>query len=217
MANLTKAELRDGALLSRWEALANKYDTLNDQLTDPAVLAQSSLLVSLNKERAELEPIATMFGEYRRVLEEISESQVMTDDPELDPDMRRMASEELVSLEARRQTLEAQVVELLCPEDEGNNKNSFIEIRAGTGGGEAALFAGDLLRMYLKFAESKGLRTELIESHETGIGGIKEAVLLVEGKGLLDFLSMKVVCIGFNVFRRLKPMAVSIPPQPRWP
>ncbi len=187
MANLTKAELRDGALLSRWEALANKYDTLNDQLTDPAVLAQSSLLVSLNKERAELEPIATMFGEYRRVLEEISESQVMTDDPELDPDMRRMASEELVSLEARRQTLEAQVVELLCPEDEGNNKNSFIEIRAGTGGGEAALFAGDLLRMYLKFAESKGLRTELIESHETGIGGIKEAVLLVEGKGAFGF------------------------------
>jgi peptide chain release factor 1 len=187
MANLTKAELRDGALLSRWEALANKYDTLNDQLTDPAVLAQSSLLVSLNKERAELEPIASMFGEYRRVLEEISESQVMMDDSELDPDMRRMASEELVSLEARRQALEAQVVELLCPEDEGNNKNSFIEIRAGTGGGEAALFAGDLLRMYLKFAESKGLRTELIESHETGIGGIKEAVLLVEGKGAFGF------------------------------
>jgi peptide chain release factor 1 len=111
----------------------------------------------------------------------------MTEDQQLDPDMRRMASEELESLESRRHTLETQVVELLCPEDEGNNKNSFIEIRAGTGGGEAALFAGDLLRMYLKFAESKGLRTELIESHETGIGGIKEAVLLVEGKGAFGF------------------------------
>jgi peptide chain release factor 1 len=187
MANLTKTELREGGLFSRWEAIANKYDTLNDQLTDPAVLAQSSLLVSLNKERAELEPIALMFGGYRQVLEEISQTQVMVEDQHLDPDMRRLASEELATLESRRNALEAQVVELLCPEDEGNNKNSFIEIRAGTGGSEAALFAGDLLRMYLKFAESKGLRTELIESHETGIGGIKEAVLLIEGKGAFGF------------------------------
>ena len=187
MANVTKAELRDGGLLSRWEAVANKFDTLNDQLTDPAVLSQSTLLVSLNKERAEIEPIAHMFGEYRRVLEEISQSQMLAEDQELDAEMRRMASEELESLESRREILESQVVELLCPEDEGNNKNSFIEIRAGTGGSEAALFAGDLLRMYLKFAESKGLRSELIESHETGIGGIKEAVLLVEGKGAFGF------------------------------
>ena len=128
-----------------------------------------------------------MFGEYRQVLEEITESQMMAEDQTLDAEMRRLASEELESLESRRDVLEAQVIELLCPEDEGNNKNSFIEIRAGTGGSEAALFAGDLLRMYLKFAESKGLRTELMESHETGIGGIKEAVLLVEGKGAFGF------------------------------
>lgn len=187
MTNPTKTELREGGLFSRWEAIANKYDTLNDQLTDPAVLAQSALLVSLNKERAELEPIALLFSEYRRVLAEISESQTMTEDQQLDPDMRRMASEELQALESRRDALEAQVIELLCPEDEGNNKNSFIEIRAGTGGSEAALFAGDLLRMYLKFAEIKRLRSELVESHETGIGGIKEAVLLVEGKGAYGF------------------------------
>ena len=187
MVNLTKSELRDGDLFNRWEAVANKFETLNDQLTDPAVLSQSALLVSLNKERAELEPIAHMFGEYRQVLEEITESQIMAEDQTLDAEMRRLASEELESLEARRDVLEAQGVELLCPEDEGNNKNSFIEIRAGTGGSEAALFAGDLLRMYLKFAESKGLRSELMESHETGIGGIKEAVLLVEGKGAFGF------------------------------
>lgn len=173
--------------MSRWEAVANKFDTLNDQLTDPKVLSQSALLVSLNKERAELEPIASMFGEYRQVLEELSQSQLMAEDHELDAEMRRLASEEFESLKARREVLEAQVVELLCPEDEGNNKNSFIEIRAGTGGSEAALFAGDLLRMYLKFAESKGLRSELIESSETGIGGIKEAVVLVEGKGAFGF------------------------------
>ena len=161
MANMTKTELREGGLLGRWEAIANKYDTFNDQLSDPAVLANSSLLVSLTKERAELEPIAQMFGEYRRVLEEISQSQVMAEDQELDAEMRRLASEELGSLEIQRDGLEAKVLELLCPEDEGNNKNSFIEIRAGTGGSEAGLFAGDLLRMYIRFAEAKGLRTEL--------------------------------------------------------
>ena len=187
MANLTKAELRNGELLSRWEAVANKYDTLNDQLTDPAVLAQSSLLVSLHKERAELEPIAHMFGEHRHVLDEIIQAREMADNQELDAEMRRLASEELESLDSRRETLESQVVELLCPEDEGNNKNSFIEIRAGTGGSEASLFASDLLRMYLKYAESKGLRCELMESHETGIGGIKDAVVLVEGKGAFGF------------------------------
>ncbi len=183
MTNVTKAEIREGGLLSRWEAVANKYETLNDQLADPAVLAQPSLLVSLNKERAELEPIAQLFGEYRRILEEIDQTKPMIEDGQLDPDMRKLAGEEYHSLESQREALEAQVVELLCPEDEGNNKNSFIEIRAGTGGSEAALFAGDLLRMYIKFAEAKGLRAELVESHETGIGGIKEAVLLVEGKG----------------------------------
>ena len=187
MAHLTKTELRDGGLFSRWEAIANKFDSLNDQLTDPAVLSQSTLLVSLNKERAELEPIAQMFGEYRRVLEELSESQMMAEDQELDAEMRRLAHEELGSLKSRRDDLEVRVIELLCPEDEGNNKNSFIEIRAGTGGSEAALFAGDLLRMYIRFADEKRLRTELMESHETGIGGIKEAVLLVEGKGAFGF------------------------------
>ncbi len=183
MPPVTKAELKEGGLFSRWEAIANKYDTLNDQLSDPAILSQSTLLVALNKERAELEPIAQLFGGYRRVVEEIAQARLMTEDLQLDSDMRRLAGEELQSLESQREAMEAQVIELLCPADEGDNKNSFIEIRAGTGGSEAALFAGDLLRMYTKFAEAKGLRVELMEYQETGLGGIKEAVLLVEGKG----------------------------------
>lgn len=183
MPPVTKAELKEGGLFSKWEAIANKYDTLNDQLSDPAVLSQSTLLVALNKERAELEPIAQLFAGYRRVVEEIAQARLMTEDLQLDPDMRRLAGEELQSLESQREAMEAQVIELLCPADEGDNKNSFIEIRAGTGGSEAALFAGDLLRMYTKFAEAKALRVELMEFQETGLGGIKEAVLLVEGKG----------------------------------
>ena len=177
MPPITKAELKEGDLFSKWETIANKYDTLNDQLTDPAVLSQPTLLVSLTKERSELEPIAQLFGEYRRVVEELSQARLMAEDLQLDPEMRRLVGE----------VMETQVLELLCPADEGDNKNSFIEIRAGTGGSEAALFAGDLLRMYTKFAENKGLRAELIELHETGLGGIKEAVLLVEGKGAFGF------------------------------
>ncbi len=183
MPETTKTDFKETGLLSKWEAVANKYDTLNDQLTDPSVLAQPTLLVSLNKERAELEQTAYLFQEYQRLLQEIAETRPMVEDQGLDHEMRRLAGEELEQLEVRREELEDQAVILLCPEDEGNNKNSFIEIRAGTGGSEAALFAGDLLRMYTKFAEAKGLHAELIESNETGIGGIKEAVLLVEGKG----------------------------------
>ncbi len=187
MPEAIKPDFKEAGLLSKWEAVANKYETLNDQLTDPAVLSQPTLLVSLNKERAELEPMAHLFKDYQRIMEEISQTRLMAEDSELDPEMRRLAGEELQSLESSRETLETQVVDMLCPEDEGNNKNSFIEIRAGTGGSEAALFAGDLLRMYTKFAEDKGLHAELIESNETGIGGIKEAVLLVEGKGAYGF------------------------------
>ncbi|HQU28351.1 MAG TPA: peptide chain release factor 1 [Nitrospirales bacterium] len=187
MPEIIKTDLQESGLLTRWEAAANKYDTLNDQLADPATLSQPTLLVSLNKERAELEPIAHLYAEYRRVLSEITQAQHIVDDPNSDGDMRELAGEELKDLMARREVMEGQVIELLCPEDEGNNKNSFIEIRAGTGGSEAALFAGDLLRMYTRFAENKGLRVELVESHETGLGGVKEAVLLVEGKGAYGF------------------------------
>ena len=187
MPEIIKTDLQESGLLTRWEAASNKYDTLNDQLADPATLSQPTLLVSLNKERAELEPIAHLYAEYRRVLSEITQAQHIVDDPNSDGDMRELAGEELKDLMARREVMEGQVIELLCPEDEGNNKNSFIEIRAGTGGSEAALFAGDLLRMYTRFAENKGLRVELVESHETGLGGVKEAVLLVEGKGAYGF------------------------------
>jgi peptide chain release factor 1 len=187
MPDITKSDMREGGLLTRLAAAANKYETLNDQLADPAVLSQPSLLVSLTKERAELEPIAQLFAEHRRIGQEIVQARQMMEDQYSDSELRSLAGEELASLECRRDALELQAVELLCPEDEGDNKNTFIEIRAGTGGSEAALFAGDLLRMYTKFAEAKGLRAELIESHETGIGGIKEAVLLVEGKGAYGF------------------------------
>ncbi len=177
----------EATFLSKWEAVSNRFETLNHQFADPAVLSQPSLLVSLNKERAEIELVAGLFSTYQSLLQEISNTQRMLDDSSIEADLQDMAEEELGSLQTRREELEGQAKELLRPQDAGADKNTFIEIRAGAGGSEAALFAGELLRMYTKFAEEKGLQAELIESHGTGIGGYKDASLLIEGKGAYGF------------------------------
>ena len=177
----------DATFLTKWEAVANRFETLNHQFADPTILSQPSLLVSLNKERAEIEAVAGLFLTYQSVLQEISNTQRMLADSSTEADLQAMAEEELGSLQIRREELEGQAQELLRPQDAGADKNTFIEIRAGAGGSEAALFAGELLRMYTKFAEEKGLHAELVESHETGIGGYKDASLLIEGKGAYGF------------------------------
>ena len=168
---------------SQWEAVANRFENLTHQLTDPTVLNQSSLLVSVNKERAEIEEVSKLFYQYQAILQEIQNTQRMLNDSQLDTELGKMAQEELQSLQGQRKEIEQQALELLHPKNAEDDKNSFIEIRAGTGGEEAALFAAALLRMYVRYAEKKGLRTEMVDSNETGIGGFKEAVFLVEGKG----------------------------------
>lgn len=176
----------DGQLegwLSQWEAVAHRCENLTHQLADPAVLNQSSLLISVNKERAELEEASELFHRHQAFLKDIQNTKRMLADGQLDPELREMADEELKSLQEQRQQIEQQALELLHPKNAEDDKNSFIEIRAGTGGEEAALFAAALLRMYVRFSEKKGLRVEMVDSNETGIGGIKEAVFLVEGKG----------------------------------
>ncbi len=183
MADHAKVDSVEGTFLTKWEALANRFETLNHQFADPAVLNQPTLLVSLNKERAEIEEVAGLFHTYQSVLEEMASTQRMLEDAELEAELSSLAQEELLALQSRREELEGQAQELMRPKDTGDDKNTFIEIRAGAGGSEAALFAGELLRMYVKFAEQKGLHAELVESHETEIGGYKDASLLVEGRG----------------------------------
>ncbi|MEC9005573.1 MAG: peptide chain release factor 1 [Nitrospirota bacterium] len=169
--------------LSQWEAVVNRFENLTHQLADPTVLNQPSLLVSVNKERAELEKTSQLFYGHQSLLQEIHNTQRMLSDSQLDPELREMAQEELRSLQGQRQEIERQALELLHPKNADDDKNSFIEIRAGTGGEEAALFAAVLLRMYVRYAEKKRLRVEMVDSNETGIGGFKEAIFLVEGKG----------------------------------
>ena len=169
--------------LAQWEAVANRYDELTHRLADPAVLSQPPVVIAYNKERADIEEVSRMFSEYRRLLREIDNTSRMLDDPQLDTELRALAADELGTLHENRARVEERALQLLHPRNAEDDKNSFVEIRAGTGGEEAGLFAGELLRMYMRYAERHGLRVQMIDSNATGIGGIKEAIFLVEGKG----------------------------------
>jgi peptide chain release factor 1 len=181
MAETNTAESKDALLLAKWEATAKRYDELTRQLTDPSVLSQQDQVRKLNKERSDLEETAHLFAEYQALLKQLDEAEHMLKDA--DAGLKGLAAEEVRSLQEKRRRMEERATELLVPKDPRDDKNMFVEIRAGAGGEEAALFAGDLLRMYTRYAERKRLKTELMEADETGIGGYKNVVLLVEGKG----------------------------------
>lgn len=177
------SDTQEPTLLSKWEGVAARFEELNTQLADQSVLSQPTLLRKLTKERSDIEEVAELFTSHQDLLRQLAEAEYILNDSTTDADLKRLASEETAVLRERRGSLEARALELLVPKDPRDEKNTFVEIRAGTGGDEAALFAGELLRMYVKYAEKKRLRTEMVEASETGIGGYKEAILLVEGKG----------------------------------
>ena len=183
MTDMLTTELGDAAWLAKWEQVATRYDELNHQLTDPYVLSQPALIHKLNKERTEIEEPAQLYSAYQALLKQIADTDQLLNDPGAGSDLQGLAVEEARRLQERRRDVERLAQELLEPKDPRDENNTFLEIRAGTGGDEAALFAGDLFRMYAKYAEKKRLRVEVVESHETGIGGYKDAVLLIEGKG----------------------------------
>ncbi len=181
MAETHTAESKETLLLAKWEATAKRYNELTHQLTEPSVLSQPDQVHKLNKERTDLEEAAHLFADYQALLRQLDEAEQMLKDA--DAGVKGLATEEVRSLQDRRHLMEEQAMELLVPKDPRDDKNTFVEIRAGAGGEEAALFAGDLLRMYTRYAERKRLKTELMEADETGIGGYKNVILLVEGKG----------------------------------
>ncbi len=183
MAETNTAESREAFLLAKWEATARRYDELTHQLTEPSVLSQPDQLRKLNKERTDLEEAAHLFADYQALLNHLHDAEQMLKDAGADAGLKGLATEEIRTLQDKRRQMEERVTELLVPKDPRDDKNTFVEIRAGAGGEEAALFAGDLLRMYTRYAERKRLKTELMEADETGIGGYKNVVLMVEGKG----------------------------------
>lgn len=164
--------------LEKLEQISRRYTELDDLLCQPDVLSDRHKLSKLNKERAEIEPVVHEFRRYRDLEKKIREDEEALGDPEL----RELAALELTELQAQRTDLEASIQLLLLPTDPDERKNAILEIRAGEGGEEAALFAADLFRMYTRFAERKGWRSELLSMSESATGGYKEVIALFSGK-----------------------------------
>ncbi len=177
-------------LLERLKKIKDKFERINQQLSDPAYLNDRDKIVSLSRERSELESIIQAYEEYSEVLKNIDGNKEIINSG-LDKELSDLADAELTDLEIRKESLEEKIKFLLLPKDPNDNKDIIMEIRAGTGGEEAALFAGDLFRMYTRYSERKGWRIELIDINDTGRGGIKEAVFSVGGENVFGELKFE--------------------------
>ena len=179
--------MADNSILSRLDGLKLKYEETGQKLTDPEVIADVKQFVQLNKEYKELEPIIETSERYRTALANLAEAKdILSNDK--DEEMREMARGEITELEPAIEQMEEQIKLLLIPKDPQDSKNAIMEIRGGTGGDEAAIFAGDLLRMYTKYIESKGWRYEMTSFSDGAAGGYKEVVLKVTGQNVYGTL-----------------------------
>jgi peptide chain release factor 1 len=165
-------------------AVEAQYDKLMAEMAEPAVQADSVKFRAHSKTLAEIQPLVEHFREYKRVVAEITSTEELVEDP----DMRELAQKELGALEAKRDQLLAEIKVLLVPKDPNDAKNVVLEIRAGTGGDEAALFASDLFRMYSRYAERQRWRLEVLNESVTEGGGIKEVIALIEGRNVYSRL-----------------------------
>ncbi|NPV68661.1 MAG: peptide chain release factor 1 [Anaerolineae bacterium] len=159
-----------------------RYNEIEKLLADPAVIVDYERVAELAQEKAELDEIVAASREYSRVVRELEEARALLAAEE-DSDLTELAEAEIDSLVQRRDALEERIRLLLLPKDPRDDKNVIMEIRAGTGGDEAALFAADLARMYMRYAEARNWKTEVISAHETGQGGYKEIIFTIKGRG----------------------------------
>lgn len=169
-------------MFDKLQNIEDRYDELSRLLSDPEVLADQSQYQKHAKAHAELTEIVTTFREYKKIKQEIEDAQTILDSED-DQELKEMARLELDELEAKVPQYENQLKILLLPKDPNDEKNVIMEIRGGAGGEEAALFAGDLFRMYSRFTERQGWKIEVLSDHPTDIGGYKEVIFLVQGKG----------------------------------
>ena len=176
-------------MLDKLAEVEKRYEELERLMSDPQLLGQQREYSKLAKERSELEEIVSRYREWRRVEQEIQDNRQLLE--ENDEAIRELAKEEAGVLRQRKEDLENRLKVLILPKDPNDNKNVMIEIRAGTGGEEAALFAGELYRMYTRYAESQGWRVEIRNSNPTGLGGFKEIIIMIEGKGAYSRLKFE--------------------------
>ena len=169
-------------MFDKLRQIEDRYRELNGSLSDPAVLAQPALYAKTAKSASELSEVVQRFEDYKQLLGGLESARRMAAE-EPDREMRELAQAEVRNLEGRQGKLEEELRTLLIPRDPNDDRNVFVEIRAGAGGDEAGLFAADLARMYTKYAERQKWKVELMDKHETGVGGFKEIVLFIQGRG----------------------------------
>ena len=170
-------------MIDKLQAVEDKFLELESLISDPSVLADMPRWQRYNREHAGLEPIVAAYREYKAVCHAIEDSKAMLDEGIEEDDFRHMVEEELAEQRSRKEQLDNELPVLLLPRDPNDDKNVIVEIRGGVGGEEAALFAGDLFRMYSRYAEAQGWRVSILDANPTEIGGFKEISFAVEGNG----------------------------------
>ena len=171
-------------MFDKLAAIEAKYDQTATEMADPAVQADTARFRAHSKAIADMQPLVDKFREYKDVVAQITATEELLKDP----DMRELAQDEMRQLEQRRDALDAEMKVLLVPKDPNDAKNVILEIRAGTGGDEAALFAADLFRMYSRYAERQGWKIDVMSQSDTGVGGVKELIAMIEGKNVYSRL-----------------------------
>ncbi|ANU12177.1 peptide chain release factor 1 [Planococcus antarcticus DSM 14505] len=169
-------------MFDRLQSVEDRYDRLNELLSDPDIISDTNKLREYSKEQSDLQETVESYREYKDLTTQLAEAKAMFDD-KMDGDMREMVKEEVNELEQQITVVEERLHKLLIPKDPNDDKNVIMEIRGAAGGDEAALFAGDLYRMYTRFAEANGWRVQVMDSNPTGLGGFKEIVFMITGKG----------------------------------
>jgi peptide chain release factor 1 len=177
-------------LLEKLDSLEEKYDELTHLLSQPEVLSDQARFQKLAKAHSDLSDIVIMYREYKSLSRQLEDSKEMLAEEE-DEEFRQMLTDEIPELQEKKASLEQELRILLLPQDPNDEKSVIMEIRAGTGGEEAALFAGDLFRMYSRYAEEQGWKIEIMDTHYTDIGGIKEIVFVVDGRGAYSKLKFE--------------------------
>jgi peptide chain release factor 1 len=169
-------------MLDKIAKIVGRYDEIEQQMASQEVLSNYTLLNELAQERSDLEPIVEAYHAHRAATQELADAQEMAGLSE-DEEMQEMIQAEITHLTEKLENLEERLRSLLIPKDPRDDKNVYIEIRAGAGGDEAGIFAADLLRLYMRYAETRGWKTEIIDENDTGVGGYKEVILAVKGRG----------------------------------
>ena len=175
-------------MLGKLAFLEEKYKDLSRQISDPEIINDQNQWTKLVKEHSDLEEVVTKYRKYRSVQEELEGANEILIDKDSDEELKEMARMEISELEEQVGTIEEELKILLLPKDPNDDKNVIIEIRAGAGGDEAGLFAADLFRMYTRYAENAGWRIEMLSANSTGLGGFKEVIFMIEGKGAYSML-----------------------------